>query len=777
MATDRSKTAVVVNRAAAEEQITAEQLIKQSQELIRKQDGHKGAQPNTRGHVQQKIMDQEELAEYRILKRKEFEERVSRIRSSTSAWVKYAKWEEIQKDFRRARSVFERALEIHTHDPRLWLHYAEMEMRNEFVNHARNLLDRATTLLPRADQLWSKYVYMEELLGNVVGCRAIYERWMKWDPPDTAWFSFIRFELRYGEVQSAREIYERFVIVHPKPLNWIRWARFEEDNGEYGIVRKVMRRAVEYFGEDNPQEELLLAFARFEERVGEKERARGIYQYAIKTLEKGLDEESKDGDDSMDIAIDDDDEFDIRHHRKPSHIYRSYLRFEKKYGSATELNLATIDRRRKEYEALVREDSNDYAVWHDYAMLERQVLLDVERMRKINLEELKKQGIDGDGDPESTLRTEYNQNVDRALRSIRRIYDRALTNVPLADTEKSDAWRDYVALWLDYATFEETESADIDPGRQNEALDHAESIYVNLLEVIPHKNFTFAKAWLSFAGFKVRRHDLAGARKLLGRAIGTCPTPKIFAGYIDMELKLLQVDRCRKLYEKFVGYDPTSALVWVQYAELEAELFDVDRVRAIYELALAMPVLDQPELVWKAYLQFEMEQGTRDYVDALYKRLLDRTSMICATVWISYIEWQSASDEVVTGKMHRVLHDRAEKIMLDALQKAVEQSGVPMSDKVLTLFDGVQDLLRHRERYETSEEEVSAIRRRRPTLKVEEDDATGTDIVVGVTIPELPAPPTAGASTDDGETPQQRLLRKAKEFKRQKEQNKALQEQ
>lgn len=45
-------------------------------------------------------------------KRKEFEDNARRVgRWNPTIWVKYATWEEQQKDFRRARSVWERALE------------------------------------------------------------------------------------------------------------------------------------------------------------------------------------------------------------------------------------------------------------------------------------------------------------------------------------------------------------------------------------------------------------------------------------------------------------------------------------------------------------------------------------------------------------------------------------------------------------------------------------------------------------------------------------------
>ena len=34
----------------------------------------------------------------------------------------------------------------------------------------------------------------------------------------------------------------------------------------------------------------------------------------------------------------------------------------------------------------------------------------------------------------------------------------------------------------------------------------------------------------------------------------------------------------------------------------------MDRARAIYELAIAQPVLDMPELLWKSYIDVEVEQ-------------------------------------------------------------------------------------------------------------------------------------------------------------------------
>jgi len=98
-------------------------------------------------------MDPEELAVYRMRQRKHFEDRLRMNRQAIGAWIKYASFEEAQRDFERARSVYERALDIDHRNTMLWLKYAEMEMRNRHINAARNVWDRAVTLMPRMDQV------------------------------------------------------------------------------------------------------------------------------------------------------------------------------------------------------------------------------------------------------------------------------------------------------------------------------------------------------------------------------------------------------------------------------------------------------------------------------------------------------------------------------------------------------------------------------------------------------------------------------------------------
>jgi crooked neck len=61
---------------------------------------------------------------------------------------------------------------------------------------------------------------------------------------------------------------------------------------------------------------------------------------------------------------------------------------------------------------------------------------------------------------------------------------------------------------------------------------------------------------------------------------------------------------------------------------METILGDVERARAIYELAINQPKLDMPEVLWKAYIDFELEQEEYDKTRILYQRLLQRTKHV-----------------------------------------------------------------------------------------------------------------------------------------------------
>lgn len=544
----------VKNKQPADRQITAEQLLREAKEIQLEDDFKK---PKTI------INDPEELAEYRLKKRKEFEDLARRVgRFNLTIWVKYATWEEQQKDFRRARSVWERGIDVNYRNITFWLKYAEMEMRHRFINHARNIWDRAVSLLPRIDQLWYKYIHMEEMLGNVAGARQVFERWMAFEPDHQGWMAYIKFELRYNEVERARQVFERYIEILPSIKAWVRYAKFEMKNGDVALARHCYERAVDAMGEDGQTEEFFLKFAEFEEKVKETERARAIYKYALDHIPKG----------------------------QADNLYARFVAFEKQHGDREGIEEVVVSKRRFQYEQEVQQNPLNYDTWFDYVKLEEST-----------------------GDTERT----------------REVYERAVANLPPA-TEKR-YWQRYIYLWLRYALFEELDA---------EEPDRAREVYRACLKLIPHHLFTFSKIWVLAAKLEVRQKRLDAARKILGMALGIAPKDKTFKAYIELELQLGNIDRCRKLYEKYLEWNAANCHAWTKFAELERALGEVQRTRGIYELAISQPLLDMPEALWKAYIDFEISEGERQRTRVLYERLLDRTKHV--KVWLSFARFEAS---------------------------------------------------------------------------------------------------------------------------------------
>ena len=207
------------------------------------------------------------------------------------------------------------------------------------------------------------------------------------------------------------------------------------------------------------------------------------------------------------------------------------------------------------------------------------------------------------------------------------MYERALANVPPAPDKR--LWRRYIYLWLRYAVFEELRVGDAGRARQ---------VLAECRRVVPHSEFTFAKLWVHAAHLEVRAGDLPAARKLLGQAIGRCPKDKLFKSYIQLELQLGEVERCRAIYGKYLQWSPANASAWISFAELEASLGELERCRAIYDLAISQTSLDMPEQLWKSYIDFEIEQREFDRTRALYDALLERTKHV--KVWISFAKFE-----------------------------------------------------------------------------------------------------------------------------------------
>ncbi|XP_022203014.2 protein crooked neck [Nilaparvata lugens] len=555
------KVAKVKNKAPAEVQITAEQLLREAKE----RDLEIVPPP-----PKQKISDPEELADYQHRKRRAFEDNIRKNRMVISNWLKYAQWEESQKEVARARSIYERALDVDHRNITLWLKYTEMEMRNRQVNHARNLWDRAVTILPRANQFWYKYTYMEEMLGNVAGARAVFERWMEWEPDEQAWLTYIKFELRYKEIDRARTLYNRFVMVHPDVANWIKYARFEENHGFVTGARKVFEQAVEFFGEETLDEKLFIAFAKFEEVQKEHDRARVIYKYALDHIPK----------------------------ERTAELYKAYTIHEKKYGDRTGIEDVIVSKRKFQYEEEVKSNPNNYDAWFDLLRL-----------------------VEDDGNLD-TIRETYEKAIANVPPSREKEYWRRyiylwINYALFEELEAEDEERTrqvyracldliphkvftFTKIWLLYAHFE-----------------------------IRHKNLTVARKTLGmalgicpkdklFRGYidleiQLREFDRCRVlyRKFIEFGNENCITWMRFA---ELETLLGDTDRARSIYELAINQPRLDMpeLLWKAYIDFETSLGEMQNARQLYERLLERT---HHVKVWMSYAQFELAISSEEGID------------------------------------------------------------------------------------------------------------------------------------------------------------------
>lgn len=198
--------------------------------------------------------------------------------------------------------------------------------------------------------------------------------------------------------------------------------------------------------------------------------------------------------------------------------------------------------------------------------------------------------------------------------------------------EEKTYWRRYIYLWLNYAAFEE----------QNGDKIRAQHILERVMKLIPHSKFTFSKVWIASAKLQIRSKNLVNARKILGMSLGKCPRKKIFDFYIDLELKLGEIERCRKIFTRKVEVFSFDSDAWISYALFEDKLGETDRARTIFDISISEAELDLPELLWKAYIDFEIVQKEMGKARSLFEKLLLKSKGV--QVWESYAEFEQQID-------------------------------------------------------------------------------------------------------------------------------------
>ena len=552
------------NKAPSSFQITAEQIIKESQ-------AHRTDEIAIPIQV---INDEDELNDFKLRVRKEFEDQLRRQKENINCWLKYADWEQHQTEFVRARSIYERAIEIDYKNESIWMRYAEMEMKHKFINYARNVFERACKLLPKVDKFWLNWTLMEEKLGNYIGAREIYKSWMSYNPDDKAWISFSKFEERMGQIDNCRNVLYDYMNVKNSSQSYIKVAKFEEKHHNIKNARNIYEKGIQNLGNEALKEKYFMEYIKFEMKYKNYDKCRELFKFALENIKEDKNKLS---------------EF--------------YEKFEKMYGTKETLDEMIIKKRKLYYENELEKNNMNYDFWFDYLKLEE------DYGTKESIRELYEKAI-SNVPPINEKKywrryiylwinyAFYEELINKDIERAGEIYKNVLNLIPHNIFTFGKIWILYAEYYI-----------------RNNNLDKARKIFGLNLAVCPKENVI--KRYLNI------EEDLGNidrVRTIFQSYIEKKPeNSKMWIKYAEFEKDLEEYERCESIYEAALTINldyPED--VWKSYINSVYE--NHDKVINLYERLLKK---SKHIKVWLSYIKYELEMEKIDKMRNLCQRAID----------------------------------------------------------------------------------------------------------------------------------------------------------
>ncbi len=552
------------NKAPSSFQITAEQIIKESQ-------AHRTDEIAIPIQV---INDEDELNDFKLRVRKEFEDQLRRQKENINCWLKYADWEQHQTEFVRARSIYERAIEIDYKNESIWMRYAEMEMKHKFINYARNVFERACKLLPKVDKFWLNWTLMEEKLGNYIGAREIYKSWMSYNPDDKAWISFSKFEERMGQIDNCRNVLYDYMNVKNSSQSYIKVAKFEEKHHNIKNARNIYEKGIQNLGNEALKEKYFMEYIKFEMKYKNYDKCRELFKFALENIKEDKNKLS---------------EF--------------YEKFEKMYGTKETLDEMIINKRKLYYENELEKNNMNYDFWFDYLKLEE------DYGTKESIRELYEKAI-SNVPPINEKKywrryiylwinyAFYEELINKDIERAGEIYKNVLNLIPHNIFTFGKIWILYAEYYI-----------------RNNNLDKARKIFGLNLAVCPKENVI--KRYLNI------EEDLGNidrVRTIFQSYIEKKPeNSKMWIKYAEFEKDLEEYERCESIYEAALTINldyPED--VWKSYINSVYE--NHDKVINLYERLLKK---SKHIKVWLSYIKYELEMEKIDKMRNLCQRAID----------------------------------------------------------------------------------------------------------------------------------------------------------
>lgn len=148
-----------------------------------------------------------------------------------------------------------------------------------------------------------------------------------------------------------------------------------------------------------------------------------------------------------------------------------------------------------------------------------------------------------------------------------------------------------------------------------------------LFQVMLKKFKASLKVWTEYGSFLMRNGQIDSARKLLQRSLKSLPQRKHIENIVKfavMEYKMGEPNRGSTIFESILKNYPKRTDLWSIYIDMSIKDGDLEHVRNIFERAITLVINSKKmKFLFKRYLNFEEQYGTKSTIDAVKRKALD----------------------------------------------------------------------------------------------------------------------------------------------------------
>jgi crooked neck len=308
-------------------------------------------------------------------------------------------------------------------------------------------------------------------------------------------------------------------------------------------------------------EKLFMAYAKFEAKLKEVERARAIYKFALDRMPRA----------------------------KAVNLHKAFTQFEKQYGDRDGIEDVILSKRRVHYEEQVKENPKNYDAWIDFARLE-ETSGNIDRVRDVYERAIAQ--IPPTQEKRHWRRYIYlwlfyavfEETVSGDIERTRQIYQECIRLLPHKRFT-------FAKVWLQAAHFE------IRQGN----LTSARKYLGQSIGMCPKD-----KLFKGYIELEMKLFEFGRCRTLYSKYLEWNPTnSQAWIKFAELERGLDDLERARAIYELAVDEPQLDMpeLVWKSYIDFEEEEGEYDKTRQLYERLLQKT--DHVK-VWISWAQFEI---------------------------------------------------------------------------------------------------------------------------------------------------------------------------